>query len=146
MNVIPIRRTVTVAMTLVTTAAAALGAQEATRAVTRLVAEPASVSVEAGQVAPIKVTAYDAEGLVVTEPRMRVSGTRGGVQITKDGVKGLRAGKYTVVVSTLPVDTTVKTVAITIPRSAIGHGGDVATTVCPSSRRSAAACSVAAAQ
>ena len=73
------------------------------------------MSVEAGQVAPIKVTAYDAEGLVVTEPRMRVSGTRGGVQITKDGVKGLRAGKYTVVVSTLPADTAVKTVAITIP-------------------------------
>ncbi len=115
MNVIPIRRTVTVATTLVITAAATLGAQEATRPVTRLVAEPASVSVEAGQVAPIKVTAYDAEGLVVTEPRMRVSGTRGGVQITKDGVKGLRAGKYTVVVSTLPVDTAVKTVAITIP-------------------------------
>ena len=115
MNVIPIRHTVTVATTLVLAAAATLGAQEATRPVTRLVAEPASVSVQAGQVAPIKVTAYDAEGLVVTEPRMRVSGTRGGVQITKEGVKGLRAGKYSVVVSTLPVDTTVKTVAITIP-------------------------------
>lgn len=80
MNVIRSRAGVRVAPLLVLVAAvaggpAALAAQAVP--VTRLVVEPATVSVQAGQVAPVRVTAYDAQGLVVADPPIRVSGARG---------------------------------------------------------------------
>lgn len=118
MNVIRSRAGVRVAPLLVLVAAvaggpAALAAQAVP--VTRLVVEPATVSVQAGQVAPVRVTAYDAQGLVVADPPIRVSGARGGLQVTREGIRGLKAGSYQLVVSTIPPDTTVRQVVVTVP-------------------------------
>jgi hypothetical protein len=44
-----------------------------------------------------------------------VSGARSGLALTGDGVRGLRAGKYEVVVSSIPPDTTVQPVRVTVP-------------------------------
>ncbi|HEX5831444.1 MAG TPA: Ig-like domain-containing protein [Gemmatimonadaceae bacterium] len=68
-------------------------------AVTRLVAAPAALTVVAGQTVPFTITAYDAQGRVVADPPLRVSGARGALAIGPDGVRGLRAGKFQVVAS-----------------------------------------------
>ncbi|HEX6090096.1 MAG TPA: Ig-like domain-containing protein [Gemmatimonadales bacterium] len=98
---------------------APLAAQQRTdtvRVVTRLVAEPASLELVAGDsLVPVKLTAYDARGVEVTNPPLRVSGVRGGLQITQDGIRGVRAGTYQVNVSTVTPDTSVKPVTLTIP-------------------------------
>ena len=73
---------------------------DAARAVTRLVAEPASVAIEAGQTVPLKVTAYDAEGRVVADAPVRVAGPRGAVLVMGGQIKGLQAGRYQVVATT----------------------------------------------
>ncbi len=114
MNVIQMPRLVRVALLLTLVVAPALRAQ-ATAPVTRLVAEPASVTVQAGQMAPVKLTAYDAQGAVVENPPIRASGARGGIQLTRDGVKGIRAGSYQIVLSTVPADTSVAVVTIAVP-------------------------------
>ncbi|HQR17348.1 MAG TPA: Ig-like domain-containing protein [Gemmatimonadales bacterium] len=107
-------RLVRVVLLLALVTATALSAQ-ATAPVTRLVAEPASVTVQAGQMVPVKITAYDAQGGVVENPSIRASGARGGIQLTRDGVKGLRAGSYQIVLSTVPADTSVAVVTIAVP-------------------------------
>lgn len=114
MNVIAVSRLVRVAPLLAVGLATSLSAQ-ATTPVTRLVAEPASVTVQAGQMAPVKITAYDAQGAVVENPSIRASGARGGIQLTRDGVKGIRAGSYQIVLSTVPPDTSVAVVTIAVP-------------------------------
>lgn len=114
MNVIQIRRLVRAALLLAVALAPALRAQ-ATAPVTRLVAEPASVTVQAGQAAPVKITAYDAQGAVVENPMIRASGARGGIQLRGDHVKGIRAGSYQIVLSTVPADTSVAVVTIAVP-------------------------------
>lgn len=120
MNVTLVRPLVrAVALAAFTALPASLLAQEGAAApppaVARIVVEPASVTVQAGQVAPVQVKAYDAQGLVIENPRLRASGARGGVQLLADGVRGIRAGKYEVVVSSVPADTTVKQVVVTVP-------------------------------
>jgi hypothetical protein len=99
--------------------AAPLAAQQGrdtVRVVTRLVAEPASLELVAGDsVVPVKLIAYDARGTVVENPPLRVSGARNGLQITFDGIRGVRAGTYQVNVSTVPPDTSTRPVTLTIP-------------------------------
>ncbi|HTK56215.1 MAG TPA: Ig-like domain-containing protein [Gemmatimonadales bacterium] len=87
-----------VAASLGTPLAAQTPARDTTT-VTRLVASPAQLTVVAGQVVPLKVTAYDAQGRVVANPVLRAGGARGGMQLWPDSVKGLRAGDYEVVVT-----------------------------------------------
>jgi len=101
--------------TLPTSLPAQDGAAAPPPTVARIVVEPASVAVQAGQVAPVRITAYDAAGIVIENPRLRASGARGGIQLLRDGVRGLHAGKYEVVVSSVPADTTVKQVIVTVP-------------------------------
>lgn len=115
MNVIPIRRFATVTLFTALAGPATLAAQDAAPAVVRLVATPAAITVEAGQTVPFSITAYDAQGLVVENPPLRGSGARGALQLTQEGIKGLRAGKYDIVVSSVPRDTTVPVVTITVP-------------------------------
>lgn len=115
MNVISIGRAVRVAFLLTLLATPALFAQDAAPAVTRLVAEPSSISLQAGETVPVKLTAYDAQGLVVENPPIRASGARGGIQMTREGVKGIQAGTYEIVLSTVPADTSVPSVTITVP-------------------------------
>jgi hypothetical protein len=100
MNILRLRRVATTAL------AAAVGAlpllatplvAQAPAVVTRLVAEPARVSIQAGQAQPFKVTAYDASGRVVPDAVVRVGGPRGAVMFTADEVRAFRAGSYTAV-------------------------------------------------
>lgn len=70
-----------------------------TTTVTRLVPSQAQLTVVAGTVTPLRVTAYDAQGRVVAHPTLRASGARGGLQLWPDSVKGLKAGDYEVVVT-----------------------------------------------
>ncbi len=96
---------------------AALGAQDAPvlPKVARIVVEPTSISVEAGQTVPVKLTAYDAAGAVITNPSLRASAPRSALQLGPESVKGLRAGKYEIVVTAVRTDTTTPQVRVTVP-------------------------------
>ena len=110
--------TATLALSLLAGPAAVRAQQTAAApapVVTRIVAEPASFEVKAGQTIPLRITAYDAQGAVVANPPLRVSGARGGVGLSNEGVKGLTAGKYEIVITTVPGDTVTKPVALTVP-------------------------------
>jgi hypothetical protein len=78
------------------------GEAEAARAVARLVAEPASLTLVAGQTATLKITAYDAQGNVVADAPVRISGERGALFVNRSTreVRALKAGKYEIVAST----------------------------------------------
>src|SRR5918999_2920367 len=54
---------------------------EAARAVAKIVAEPASLTLVAGQTVPIKIYAVDAQGNVVADAPMRVGGARNAVWV-----------------------------------------------------------------
>jgi hypothetical protein len=71
--------------------------------VTRIVAEPATLVLTAGQTIPFTIKAYDSTGAVIAEPRLRMSGPRGVMRMDVDngqvtGVTGVKAGKYEMVV------------------------------------------------
>ena len=68
-------------------------------AVARVVVEPTSIVMKAGETVPIRVTAYDDKGNVLRAARIRVSGPRGAVAVSDSLVKGLRAGRYEIVAS-----------------------------------------------
>jgi hypothetical protein len=78
------------ALALATTASA-----QAPAVVTRLVAEPARVTIQAGQTQPFKVTAYDAAGREVPDAVVRVGGPRGAVFFGGGEVRAFQAGSYT---------------------------------------------------
>ncbi|MEX2153100.1 MAG: Ig-like domain-containing protein, partial [Gemmatimonadaceae bacterium] len=97
-------RLVTVALLLSLTAT--LAAQEqrgdvprTDTAVARLVVEPTSLTVRAGDFVPITVTAFDAQGNELRNARVRVSGPRSSVMVSNGQVKGLRAGRFEIVAS-----------------------------------------------
>ena len=66
-------------------------------AVAKVVVEPASFNLKAGETAPLKVTAYDSAGNELKAERIRVSGPRGAVMVNDSSVKALRAGRYEIV-------------------------------------------------
>ena len=70
-----------------------------TAGVVKLVAEPARVTMKAGESVALKVTAFDKDGKVVTDAPLRVGGPRGAVQYSDGRLKALKAGSYTVVAS-----------------------------------------------
>jgi len=81
MNVTPPARFVRFAALLVGawTVPAVLPAQQTPAprpVVSRITIEPASITLQAGQTVPVKVTAYDPQGNVVLDPPLRVSGAR----------------------------------------------------------------------
>ena len=61
--------------------------------VTRLVAEPAELSLRVGETAPLSVTAYDAAGAVVDIP-IRVSAPRRALRVRDGAVEAFEAGQY----------------------------------------------------
>ncbi len=73
-------------------ATSALTAQQPN--VARLVAEPARLTLKAGQSAPFKVTAYDAQGNVIRDAQIRVSGPRMALSFGDGQVTARRAGSY----------------------------------------------------
>ena len=74
-----------------------LGAQERpqTAAVARLVANPAKVTLRAGETASLLVTAYDAAGNVIGDGGVRVVGPRAAMTVSNGQIRGLQAGSYT---------------------------------------------------
>ena len=89
----------------------ALAAQQASAAtprppaaVARLVAEPAALTVQAGVMTPVAVTAYDAQGNVIEDPPIRVSAPRSALFLSEGQVKGLRAGQFEIVVTAVGGD------------------------------------------
>ena len=63
--------------------------------VARLVAEPARVTIRAGETQPFKITAYDARGNVISDAVVRVGGPRAAVAFSGGEVRAFRAGSYT---------------------------------------------------
>jgi hypothetical protein len=87
--------------------------------VVRIVAEPASLTLTAGETIPFTVKAYDSTGAVIANPRLRMSGPRGIVRMDVDSgrikaVTGVKAGKYEIVAMAVG-DPSVQPVRITIP-------------------------------
>jgi hypothetical protein len=92
------------ATTLVVLIHGSVGAQEqpgprTDTAVARLVAEPATLTLKAGESAQIRVIAYDASGNELRAARIRLSGPRAALAVGQGQVKALRAGRYEVVAS-----------------------------------------------
>jgi hypothetical protein len=125
MNVMRRQRLVTATAVVAAALLAPLGAPRAQQAqgqtqgqpqpqpvVARLVAEPATLTMQAGQTAALKITAYDAQGNVLEDPPLRVSGARGAFQFTEEGLKAVRAGQFELVASAVGGDAPVR---ITIP-------------------------------
>ncbi|MGH7569809.1 MAG: LVIVD repeat-containing protein [Gemmatimonadales bacterium] len=73
------------------------------RAVARLMAEPTSLTLKAGETVPLRVTAYDAQGTVIPDAPVRVGGPRRALVVADGQVKALRAGTYEIVAAAVPV-------------------------------------------
>ncbi len=101
MNVTRSLKLVTVAMLA---SAPALASQQqlgpvTDTAIARLVVEPTSFAIKAGETAKIRVRAYDAKGNELRAARVRISGPRNAVAVSDSLVKALRAGRYELVVT-----------------------------------------------
>ncbi len=77
-----------------------LGAQGASVTVAKLVAEPATLSMQAGDSVPFKVIAYDAQGKVVLDAAIRVGGPRRAIMFGEGTAKAFQAGRYTATATT----------------------------------------------
>src|SRR5688572_5976902 len=76
-------------------------AQPATSRVVRIVAEPATLALVAGQAVPFTLTAYDSAGKVIENPPLRTSGVRGVLRYANGQVTATKAGKYELVVTSV---------------------------------------------
>ncbi|MEW5916241.1 MAG: Ig-like domain-containing protein, partial [Gemmatimonadota bacterium] len=76
--------------------AGALAAQSPTP-VTRVVAEPARITLKAGDSVVVKLTAYDAQGNVVANARYGINAPFNAVAVSGTTLRGLKAGSYTAV-------------------------------------------------
>ena len=64
-------------------------------AIARLVVEPAKLVLKAGEVLPFKITAYDAQGAIIPNPAVRVTGPRTALRFVEGAVRALKAGSFT---------------------------------------------------
>ncbi|MFN8669662.1 MAG: Ig-like domain-containing protein [Gemmatimonadaceae bacterium] len=67
--------------------------------VVKVVAEPARLTLKAGETVALKVTALDKDGKEVPDAMVRVGGPRGAVQYADGKLTALKAGSFTVVAS-----------------------------------------------
>jgi hypothetical protein len=67
--------------------------------VARMSIEPATLTLVAGKSAPVKLTAYDAQGNVIASPDLRISAPRSALRIADGEIHGLMAGDFEVVVT-----------------------------------------------
>jgi hypothetical protein len=98
MNVVRSLRFVTAAIGATLALSSAVQAQY-TAGVVKLVAEPARLTLRAGESVALKVTALDAQGKVVPDAELRIAGPRGAVQYGDGTLRAIKAGSYTVVAS-----------------------------------------------
>ncbi len=96
-----ITRAALVGIVSASVAAPALQAQQpATQpTIARLVAEPARVSMEAGDSLPFTITAYDAQGKLIPDAAVRVGGPRRALYFGEGQVKAFQAGSFTATAS-----------------------------------------------
>ena len=80
-------------------AASTLTAQQPV--VAKLVAEPARLTLKAGQSLRLKVTAYDAQGNVISDAQVRLSAPRMALSFGDGQVTARRAGSYTAVATSI---------------------------------------------
>jgi hypothetical protein len=92
---------------------AAAQQSDSARAVARIAVEPTSIVMKAGEMVPLKVTAYDAQGNEIPNARIRVSGPRTAFAIGGGQVKALAAGKYEIVANAGGAGET--TVSVSVP-------------------------------
>ncbi|HEU5184362.1 MAG TPA: Ig-like domain-containing protein [Gemmatimonadaceae bacterium] len=76
-------------------------AQPPSPRVARIVAEPASLTLTAGQAVPFSIKAYDSSGAVIQNPVLRTSGPRGVLRFADGQLTAIRAGKYELVVTSV---------------------------------------------
>ena len=79
-------------------------AQQQARAptVARIVIQPESLSLKAGDTTTIKVIAYDAQGNVVPDSTIRIAGSRRALVVSRTGqVKALEPGRHQIVASSM---------------------------------------------
>jgi hypothetical protein len=74
--------------------AAQAASQPPTVAVAKVVADPSSITVRAGQTAPLKVTAYDASGRVVVNAVVRVNLPRRAAAWANDQLQAFQVGTF----------------------------------------------------
>ncbi len=122
MNVTRASRFVTTTVLLLATAGALSAQQPAATSppppqpVARLVAEPASLTVEAGQTVAFRVTAYDAAGNVVRNAPVRVAGNRRALRVSDGQVTGIVAGRWEITATTTePGGMAARPLTLTIP-------------------------------
>ncbi len=100
MNVVRCIRRVTAGGAAVLTATLAVSSSlyaQYTAGVVRLTAEPARVTMKAGESVALKLTAYDSAGKVVADAPMRVGGPVGAVRYADGRLTALKAGSFNVV-------------------------------------------------
>ena len=100
MNVAHTLRFVTTRLALASVAFAVPVAHIASQppvAVARLVADPARITIRAGESQPYTITAYDAQGRVLADAPVRVGGPRAAVAFSNGQVRAFKAGSYTAV-------------------------------------------------
>ena len=93
-----------VSAVLALTIAATANAQQPAGApvVARIVIQPESLSMKAGDTTTIKVTAYDAQGNVVPDSTIRIAGSRRALVVSRTGqVKALQPGRHQIVASAM---------------------------------------------
>ncbi len=98
MNVVRCIRLATAAVVTTLALSPTLHAQYSA-GVVKLVAEPARMTMKAGESVALTVTAYDSAGKVVADAPVRVSGPREAVRYSDGRLTALRAGSYKVVAS-----------------------------------------------
>jgi hypothetical protein len=102
--------------------APATPAQAPAPRVARVVAEPANVTLTAGQPIKFSITAYDSAGAVIPNPALRTSGPRGVLRFSDGQLTGLQAGKYEIVVTSVGGTSPVRlTIPITVQWPAISQ-------------------------
>ncbi len=75
--------------------APSLAAQDtAQRVVARLVAEPARITMKAGETTSLKVTAYDTQGNVIPNARVFVNAPVAAAAVGEGNIRGLKAGSF----------------------------------------------------
>ncbi|MGH7693545.1 MAG: hypothetical protein ACRENH_01115, partial [Gemmatimonadaceae bacterium] len=79
----------------------AVSSLNAQQQVAKLVAEPARLTLKAGQSLPLKVTAYDAQGNVISDAQVRLSAPRMALSFGDGKVTARRAGSYTAVATSI---------------------------------------------
>src|SRR6185437_4682757 len=99
-------RILSVSAALLVVSASALTAQQPAAAqpqgrtgaaITKLVAEPNKILIKAGETAPLKVTAYDAQGNAVSDVMVRVMGPRQAFTWENGQLHASKAGTFTAI-------------------------------------------------